>query len=240
MADNQIIFGRKPVLEALRSERSLEKLYIDRGLKGEYEKEVRLLAKQRSIPISRVPQQTLHKWTKGNHQGVLALSGLIPYRSGDDLMEFLNENDQTMILILDHITDVRNMGAILRSAYFFGIDHVLVPAKGTAEINEDAMKTSAGALAHMHIYRTSNLMDLVDQMRNLGVHIASLESKGGKMIDKVELPRPLGLVIGGEGHGVTREMLKRSDTLVYIPERTNFDSLNVSVATGIALYELTK
>ena len=228
------------MLEALRSERSLEKIYIDRDLKGEYEKEVRLLARNRSIPISRVPQRKLQKWTDRNHQGILALSGLIPYKSGEDLLAFLKENDQTAVLILDHITDVRNMGAILRSAYFFGVDHVVVPAKGTAEMNEDAMKTSAGALAHIHIYRISNLMDIVDQMRNLGVHIASLESKGGKMIDKVDLPRPIGLVIGGEGHGVTREMLKRSDTLVYIPERTNFDSLNVSVATGIALYEITK
>jgi len=240
MEKNQIIFGRNPIIEAIKGPTVLEKIYIDRELKGDFEKEIRSLTKKHSIPVSKIPNRQLSKWTRGNHQGIIGIAALVKYGTIDHLLYRVENHDVKQILILDHITDVRNMGAIFRSAFFFGISHILLPMKGTAEINEDAMKSSAGALNHVRLFRTSNLMEGVQKLKDAGFSVMSLESKGGKPMSEIEAPEKLALVIGSEGHGVTVEMLKLSDARVLIPSNSDFDSLNVSVASGIAFYELSK
>lgn len=236
---NQIIFGKKPILEALRSDVVLEKIYLDRTMKGPFEMEVRKKAKELLVPISKVPTQRLSRWTKGNHQGVIALTSLVEYQPESKLIEGIAEGEISSVMVLDHITDVRNLGAIARSAYFFGIKNILLPLKGTAEVNKDAMKSSAGALAHMTCYRASNLSNTLLSMRDQECKIYALESKGGKNVNDFSIKNPWALVIGSEGHGVTKELLRLSHEKVHIVAQSNFDSLNVSVATGIALHTLT-
>lgn len=240
MDKNQIIFGRQPILEALRSDIDLEKVVIDREVKGEFEIKLRQICRDKGIPISRVPGKVLGKYTRGNHQGVIAMTSFVNYKTEEELIQGVSDGDINFVLVLDHITDVRNVGAILRSAHFFGVKHVLLPMKKTAEMNKDAMKSSAGALVHVNLYRSTNIISTVLQLKDQECSIYALESKGGKSLQSVNINRPGVLIIGSEGYGVTREMLKMTDERILIEAMSDFDSLNVSVATGIALYELTK
>ena len=213
---------------------------MDRTMKGEVEMEIRSLAKTQDIPISRIPSHAFKKWTNKVHQGVLAVMAIVDYHELDDLVQLLLNEEVQAVLALDHIKDVRNVGAIIRSAICFGVEHIIVPAKNSAEINDITAKSSAGALLQAKMYRVANLPQSILKLKDAGAQILCLEKKGGHDITTFSPQRPYILVAGSEGHGVTRELLKITDERVAIPHRAGFDSLNVSVAVGIALYELTK
>lgn len=236
----QFIYGRKPVLEALRSDKPVEKIYIDRTMKGEVEIEIRALAREKQIPLSRIPGNAFKKWTNKVHQGVLAVMSLVDYRDISELEKKILDETVAGILVLDHIKDVRNVGAIIRSAICFGIEDIIVPSKNSAEINDITAKSSAGALLQANLYRVTNLSHTIMQLKDAGASVLSLEKKGGVDITTFRPSHPFILVAGSEGHGVTKEMLKLSDHRLAIPHQGDFDSLNVSVATGIALFQLTK
>ena len=213
---------------------------MDRTMKGEMEIEIRSQAKERQIPISRIPSNAFKKWTNKVHQGVLAVMSLVDYKDIDDLAKLILDEEVTAVLALDHVKDVRNVGAIIRSAIVFGISHILVPSKNSAEINDITAKSSAGALLKANMYRVTNLPEAVLRLKDAGAQVVSLEKRGGQDITTFSAQQPYILVAGSEGHGVTREILQLSDHKVAIPHRGEFNSLNVSVAVGIALFELTK
>ena len=239
MERSQFIYGRNPVVEALRSGRTVEKVYIDRAMQGDYEREVRRLVKENDIPLSRIPDSAFRKWTKEAHQGILAVMSIVEYGEINDLIERFESQEIKMALVLDHIKDVRNLGAVVRSAICFGIKDIIVPAKNTAEINEVTVKSSAGALLKARIYRTPNLPKSVLDIKDMGIKVYALEKKDGHSIASFTPEVPFVIVVGSEGHGVTREILKLADQRLAIEYAADFDSLNVSVATGIALYQLT-
>lgn len=240
MTDQQFIYGRNPVLEALKSGHDIEKIYIDRTLKGEIEIQVREMAKRREIPISRIPANRFNKWTKEPHQGLLAVMSVVEYKDLSVLTAKLLREVVPCALVLDHVKDVRNMGAIIRSALCFGVKDIVVPSKNSAEINHITVKASAGAVLQTNIYRVSNLPKALLDLKDTGAQILTLEKNGGTSITTFSPDKPFILVVGSEGHGVTKELLNKSDYRVAIDHRSDFDSLNVSVATGIALFELTK
>lgn len=237
--DPQFVYGRNPVLEALNSGKDIEKVYIDRTLKGEAEMAVRERCKRRDVPISRIPANAFKKWTKQPTQGLLAVMSVVEYKTISVLQaKFLRETIPAA-LILDHVKDVRNMGAIIRSAVCFGIKDIVIPAKNSAEINHITVKASAGAVLQANIYRVTNLSKAALELKDTGAQILSLEKNGGQDLTTFTVSQPFVLVVGSEGHGVTKELLKLTDQKLAIEHKTDFDSLNVSVATGIALHQLT-
>jgi 23S rRNA (guanosine2251-2'-O)-methyltransferase len=208
-------------------------------MQGDYEKEIRKLVKEKDIPISRIPDTAFRKWTKEAHQGILAVMSIVEYGEIQELIERFESEEIKIALVLDHIKDVRNLGAVVRSAVCFGIKDIVVPARNTAEINEVVVKSSAGALLKARLYRTPNLPKAVLDIKDMDIKVYALEKKQGTSITTFSPELPFILVIGSEGHGVTKEILKLSNERLAIEYPEDFDSLNVSVATGIALYQLT-
>ncbi|MDX1685861.1 MAG: 23S rRNA (guanosine(2251)-2'-O)-methyltransferase RlmB [Saprospiraceae bacterium] len=239
MPSTEFVYGKNPVLEALNSGRDIEKIYIDRTLKGDAEMEVRAKAKEREIPLSRIPANAFRKWTKQPHQGLLAVMSVVEYKDVSVLRTKLLEEVVDAVLILDHVKDVRNMGAIIRSALCFGVRDIVIPAKNSAEINNITVKASAGAVLKCNLYRVTNLPKTMLDLKDTGAQVISLDKKSGQSLTTFSPQRPYILVIGSEGHGVTKELLNKSDVKLAIDHKTEFDSLNVSVATGIALFHLT-
>ncbi|MDX2135987.1 MAG: 23S rRNA (guanosine(2251)-2'-O)-methyltransferase RlmB [Saprospiraceae bacterium] len=237
-----LIYGHHPVVEAIQAGQAVDKVYFQQGLRGEVEKEIRHLTRDHGIPLQVVPRERLNKMTQGNHQGVVALLSLIAYQSAEELVPRLFEQGQTPLLVLlDGVTDVRNFGAICRTALCMGVHGVLVPQSGAASINEEAMKASAGALARIPVCRVRSLFTLVEWLQIAGVQVVAtaLHEKALPLPD-IDLSGPTALLFGSEGQGVHPKLLKMADRVAIIPQATDFDSLNVGVAAGIALYEVLR
>ncbi|MBL7828492.1 MAG: 23S rRNA (guanosine(2251)-2'-O)-methyltransferase RlmB [Saprospiraceae bacterium] len=237
--DKNLIYGHHPVVEAIQSGKAVEKVFFQQGVRGELEKEIRQLTKAHDIPMQVVPKEKLNRMVRGQHQGVIAYLSLVSYQSIEDVLPFIYESGETPLLVLlDSITDVRNFGAICRSAYCAGAHAVIVPQSGSALANEDAMKASAGALAHVRLCRVRSLFSTVEWLQASGVQVVATALTDRAIdIDKADLSGPTAILMGAEGEGVHPKLLKMSDAVVKIPQVAGFDSYNVSVATGIALYE---
>lgn len=239
MADKNLIYGHHPVTEAIRAGKTVEKVYFQQGVRGELEKEIRHLTREYGIPLQVVPREKLNKMTPGAHQGVVAYLALVAFQSIEDVLPFVFEQGQTpLFLLLDGITDVRNFGAICRSAECAGVQAVVIPQSGAAPANEEAMKASAGALARIRICRVRSLFSTVEWLQECGVQIVAtaLSDRSIPLYD-ADLSIPTAILMGSEGEGVHPKLLKMSDAVVKIPQATDFDSYNVSVAAGIVLYE---
>lgn len=238
----QLIYGRHPIEELLRSDQDIDKIFMHKTLKGPIEKLVRAAAKERQIPISKVDNIVLDKLSnRKNHQGILAFTSPVTFSNIEDIIPFVFEKKEIpLILILDHVTDVRNFGSILRSAEIFGVHAVIIPRKGSASLNDDAVKSSAGAIFSVPICRVSNLEDTVSYLKSSGISIVSAVFSEGNEIYKTDFVVPTAIVVGAEDRGVTRELTKLSDSIISIPQIGNIDSLNVSVATGIILYDVIR
>lgn len=236
---SQVVYGYHPVVELLQSGQAVEKIFIVPEMRGEQEKTLRSLAKEMDVPVVVTPREKLAKLVKGNHQGVVAMLAPVAYQSIENVMPILFEQGQIpLILLLDHITDVRNFGAIARSAWFAGAQALVVPASGAAAMNEDAMKASAGALSHIAVCREKSLYSTVDFLRDSGlVIIATDMHKEAVPIWQIDLKVPTAIILGSEGDGINPKLLKMADHIAMIPQANAFDSLNVSVAAGIVLYE---
>lgn len=234
----QLICGMRPVLEAIQSDTQIEKILIQTGLDGSLFQELRAAIRQKSLPFQYVPVEKLNRLTSGNHQGVIATVSPITYHSfADVLQDFVDKGLQPFILLLDHITDVRNMGAIVRTAECAGVKAVVIPDHGSAQLNEDAVKTSSGALLRMTMCRESNLKTVLNLARQYGLQICAATEKGATSYLSVDFRKPTLLIMGSEDTGISSELLKLADVKACLPILGDIQSLNVSVAAGIFMYE---
>jgi len=236
---SNLIYGHHPVVEAIRAGKAVEKLFFQQGVRGELEKEIRQLSKEYGIPLQVVPKEKLNKLAGGNHQGVAAYLAIIEFQSIEDIVPHIFEQGQIpLFLMLDSVSDVRNFGAICRSAECMGVHAIIVPEAGSAPANEDAMKASAGALARVRICRVRSLFSTLEWLQQAGIQIvATALTAQAYPSYEVDFTVPTAILMGSEGVGVHPKLIKMSDQVVKIPQATDFDSLNVSVAAGILLYE---
>ncbi|MEX1132579.1 MAG: 23S rRNA (guanosine(2251)-2'-O)-methyltransferase RlmB [Flavobacteriales bacterium] len=237
MAANDMVCGVWPVIEALKAGKNVEKLLVRREAGGDGIKEIRKLAQDRDIPWQPVPVEKLDRLTKAEHQGVIAFLSQVEEQDLDEVIAMAFERgEQPLILALDSVTDVRNMGAIARSAECFGAHAILVPKVGTARLGPDAVKSSAGALLRKPVCRVNRLKDALLRAREHGLRIVACTEKGTTMLDEVDMSGPLVIVMGSEDEGISDTVLRLADDLVRIPMAGKIGSLNVSVAAGIALH----
>ncbi len=233
-----LIFGRHPVTDAIRSGANFDKVFIQRGTVGDFEIEVRKLCREYEIPLQYVPKEKLNRITNGNHQGIVGYLALLTYYKLADVIPMIFEKGETpLLLLLDQVTDVRNLGAIARSAEICGVHALVVPSSGSALINADAIKTSAGALTRLAVCREKSLITSVEYLQNASVQVFAGDLQSKRPIYEMDFTDPTALVIGSEDEGVSKKVLKAVDERFIIPQRGETDSFNVSVATGIMLYE---
>ncbi|MBK7433835.1 MAG: 23S rRNA (guanosine(2251)-2'-O)-methyltransferase RlmB [Chitinophagaceae bacterium] len=236
-----LVVGRKAVMEAMQSGKQLERIYLQATVHGEGIDALRKLAEETQTPINKVPVEKLNNLNVSNHEGCVALIAKVQYQDLQDVISFVVDKGETpLFLILDGVTDIRNIGGIARSAYCFGVHAIIIPDKGVGALNEDAVLTSAGALEKLAVCRVNSLMKAVDELHLNGIRVFASEMKATKKVFDLNLTEPCAIVMGGEEHGVYPALLKICDEQFQIPMTGDFDSLNVSVATGIILYEAVK
>ena len=239
-SDN-LIFGRHPVVEAIEGGQAIEKVMLQLGTRGELEKTLRHLCKAQGIPLQYVPREKLNALVRGNHQGVIALMAPLAYHELDPLLAALSEKKEpALLLLLDGITDVRNFGAIARSAEICGAHALVTPQQGSAALNAEAIKTSAGALTRIPVCRESSLLKAIDLIRSYGIHILATRMEESKPLYEIDLRKPCAVILGSEGKGIQPPLLRAADQFLHIPQVGLTDSFNVSVAAGIILYEAAK
>ena len=235
------IFGLRPIMEAIQAGKEIDTLFIQKGLKNELFQELWQLVRAHKVNYKHVPVEKLNRLSRKNHQGVFAFISPISFHKTDSIVQEVFEKGETpLFLILDRITDVRNFGAIVRSAECAGAQTIIVPQKGSAAINGDALKTSAGALHNIPICREFNLKATIEYLKNSGLQIIGCTEKTENFIYQTDLTIPTAIIMGSEEDGISDEYLKLCDYKVGIPMKGNIGSLNVSVSAGVVLYEAVR
>lgn len=235
------IFGIRPVMEAIREGKNIEKILIQKGLRGENFQELFQLVRERGVYYQHVPIEKLNRLTRKNHQGVFAFLSDAEFIAVEDLVPSLFEQGLTpLLVVLDRVTDVRNLGAIARTAECMGAHGLVVPERGSAPMGPDAVKTSAGALQILPVCRERNLKNTLRYLKESGFTLVACTEKGKEPLFKANFTGPLALVMGSEEDGISPEYLKLCDTQVLIPMTGKVSSLNVSVAAGMLLYEIAR
>lgn len=238
---SSLVIGRNPVIEALRTGQQLDRIYLDTKATGQDINEIKKLALQNVVPVNYVPVAKLNGFNITDHEGCVAQIAKVQYQNLQDVLSFIIENGDTpLLLILDGITDIRNIGGIARTAYCTGVHAIIIPDKGVGALNEDAILTSAGALEKIPICRVNSLMKAVDELHLNGIKVYASEMKAVKNIAEVDFKEPCAIVMGSEEKGIYPALMKICDEKIKIPMAGDFESLNVSVATGIILYEAMK
>ena len=233
-----IIAGRNPVTEALKSGQTIDKILLFKNASGDAVLEIKQLARDFNVPIQYVPQEKLNSLTNVQHQGVVALKSNVVYHDLQQVIDFVNNSGEApLFVMLDGVTDVRNIGAIARSALICGAQAMIIPDKGVGALNEEAMKSSAGALEKIMICRVNSLLKALDTLHLNGIKVYTSEMKATKKLHELSWAEPACVVMGNEEKGVQPYMTKAADEHFTIPMKGKFDSFNVSVATGIILYE---
>jgi 23S rRNA (guanosine2251-2'-O)-methyltransferase len=236
--DKDFIFGTRAVMEAINAQKDIDKILVNKELNNDLIKELLALAKQEKILVVRVPEAKLNRTTRKNHQGVIAHISAIQYASLDNVIdECFSKGIAPLILVLDRITDVRNFGAMARTADCAGVHAIVIPEKGSAQINSDAVKTSAGALNFLPVCRVKNLYYTVKELKKMGLSVVSVTEKTERVMYEADFTVPTALVLGSEEDGISPEIMGISDEFVKIPLSGNIESLNVSVAAGVVIYE---
>jgi 23S rRNA (guanosine2251-2'-O)-methyltransferase len=236
-----LIFGIRTVIEAVKAGKDFDKIQVQRGTQSPLLKELLALTKSTGIPVQFLPMEKFRVYAYKNHQGVIAVLSPVAYQKIEDIIpQIYEKGEEPFILVLDEVSDVRNFGAISRTAECAGVHAIVIPDKGSAAINSDAIKSSAGALYNIPICRTHNLMGAVDFMKESGLKLVAANEKSDEDYSAVDLSGPLALVMGSEDKGVSYKILKLCDFSARIPILGTIESLNVSVATGILLYEVVK
>ncbi len=239
--ETDFIFGLRPVIEAIKAGKQIDRLLIKQGLQGSLYHELMIEVRTHSIVYQIVPVERIELVTKKNHQGVLAWLSVIEYQYISNLLPMIFEKgEDPLIIALDGVSDVRNFGAIVRTAECLGAHAVIIPEKGSARITADAVKTSAGALHSFPVCREKSLVKSVEYLKDSGLKVISAAEKSGKKVSEVSLSGPSVLILGSEDKGISRELLNLSDHLISIPMTGTIGSLNVSVAAGIFLYEIVR
>lgn len=241
MKKDPFIFGIHPVIEAIKSGKEIDRILLQKNLKGESFRELFNLIREMEIPFQFVPAEKLNRLSKQNHQGVIAFVTDISYQKIEEILPFLYEHGKVpLILLLDGITDVRNMGAIARTAECAGVDAMVIPLKGSAMINAEAIKTSAGALYKIPVCRTASIKEALSFMKNSGLKVIAATEKGTRSYTSADLTIPLVLILGSEGTGISQDLLDICDEQIMIPLAGEINSLNVSVASGVLLFEINR
>lgn len=239
--EENLIFGTRAVIEAVNAGKEIDKIIIQKGLSNQLYTELRKAIKDLDIPIQIVPPEKINRITTKNHQGVLAFIAQVTYYEAEEMLASVFEKGKVpLVLILDRVTDVRNFGAIARSADCAGVDFIVIPSRGAAQINADAVKTSAGALNRIPVCREENLKNTIEYLKESGLQIIACHEKTSNYHFNADLTKPTAIIMGSEENGISNEYIKRSDMQVKIPMVGNIASLNVSVATGIILFEAVK
>jgi len=236
-----MIIGRRAVLDALSQGKALEKILLFNKAVGAEVGELRKAAAHHQVPINYVPIEKINGFNIENHEGCVAIISKVQYQDLQQVISWVVEGGNTpLFLILDGITDIRNIGAIARTAYATGVQAIIIPEKGVGTLNEDAILTSAGALEKLAVCRVPSLMKAVDELHLNGIRVVASEMKATDLIYDLDLAAPVAVIMGGEEKGVFAGLLKISDQQFQIPMANEFESLNVSVATGMILYEAMK
>ncbi len=238
---SSLMIGFKEVMDAMQSGKQLERIYLQTTRNGELVEQLKKMAAEYQVPINKVPVEKLNSFNISNHEGCVALISKIQYQDLQQVISFVTEQGEVpLFLLLDGITDIRNIGAIARSAFCFGVNAIIIPDKGVGTLNEDAILTSAGALEKIPVCRVNSLMKAVDELHLNGILAYASEMTAEKKIGAVDFSIPCAIIMGGEEHGVYPALMKICDEQFSIPMPGNFESLNVSVATGVVLYEASR
>jgi 23S rRNA (guanosine2251-2'-O)-methyltransferase len=233
-----LLIGRKPVLEAIQQGTAIEKIFLLRTATGPEISSIKQLAKEQNIPISQVPVEKLNNLTKAQHQGIVAWTSLLQYVDLQAGISHVVEQGQTpLFIMLDGVTDVRNVGAIARTALCCGAHGLILPTSSSASLTEEAIKTSAGALRKVLLCRTPSVQQAIDVLRLNGIQVLGTQMQGSIPVYEADITGPSVIVMGAEDTGISKDVIRRADQLIRIPMANNFDSLNVSVAAGMILYE---
>lgn len=235
------IFGLRPVIEAIEAGKTVDKLFVQKGLQGEIFYELRKLITEYEIPTQYVPLEKLNRLTRKNHQGIFAFLSPIDFQDIESLLPQIYESGKNpFILILDRVSDVRNFGAIARTAECVGVDAIIVPHKGSASINADAVKTSTGALYNIPVCKEANLKKTIQFLKNSGIQVVGATEKAAEFMYEVDYSVPTAVLMGSEEDGISDELLKVADRIVKLPMFGTTSSLNVSVACGVFMYEVIR
>jgi 23S rRNA (guanosine2251-2'-O)-methyltransferase len=241
MKKTPLIIGRQPLIETIKAGRAVDKILLQRNITGETISEIRDLAREHQIPVQVVPVEKLGSLTKANHQGVVAFAGLVQYLDLQQVIDHVTgAGELPLFVMLDGITDVRNIGAIARTALCTGAQALIIPDKGVGALNEEAMKSSAGALERIQVCRVQSLLKAIDTLHLNGIRVFTSEMGAERKVFELPLSEPSCIVMGSEDKGVQPYLRKAADEFFSIPMAGDFDSLNVSVAAGIILYEAMK
>lgn len=236
-----MIFGIRAVAEAISAGKEVDKILIRKDLSGELAGELFEMLRGSNIVVQRVPQEKLNSITRKNHQGVIAFISPINYQPIEEIVASLYEQGKVpFILVLDHLTDVRNFGAIARTAECAGVDAIIIPSKGSVSVTADAVKTSAGALMNIPVCRVQSLYNCVKYLKECGLQVMGASEKSNINYTDADMTTPLALVMGAEDKGISTEILSLTDTTVSLPQYGKIASLNVSVAAGVMIYEVLR
>lgn len=239
--EKDVIFGLRPLIEAIKAGKQIERILIKQGLQGQLYHELMTEVRKYEIPYQIVPVERIEIVTRKNHQGVLAWLSLIEYQHVANVLPMIYEKGEDPLFIaLDGVSDVRNFGAIVRTAECLGAHAIIIPEKGSARITSDAIKTSAGALHTFPVCREKSIVRTIEYLKESGVRILCADEKAGSYASNIDLNGPVVLVMGSEDKGISREILSYADHKVMVPMKGNIGSLNVSVAAGILLYEIVR
>ncbi|HEU4608330.1 MAG TPA: 23S rRNA (guanosine(2251)-2'-O)-methyltransferase RlmB [Chitinophagaceae bacterium] len=240
-AASSLIIGRQPLIEALQDGRPIDKIFMQQHSTGDAIGKIRELARNLQVPIQMVPAEKLQRLSRANHQGVIAMAALVQYMDLQDVIDqTVAAGKVPLFVMLDAVTDVRNIGAIARTALCCAAQAIIIPDKGVGALNEEALKASAGALQKIHICRVQSLMKCVDSLHLNGIRVFASEMTASKYVSEMDFSLPCCIVMGSEDKGVFPALMKICDEVIKIPMAGDFESMNVSVATGIILYEAMK
>lgn len=236
-----LVAGRSRVLQAMREGLPLDRIYLQRNIQGAELDDIRRLAREAGVPVNLVPVEKLNSFHVEGHEGCVALKSRVHYQDLQQVISFVVEQGRSpLFLMLDGITDIRNIGAMARSAFCFGVDALILPEKGVGALNEDAILTSAGALEQLSVCRTRNLAEAVQVLHLNGIRVLAGDMKAQAPLSSLDLTIPCALVMGGEEQGIHPSLLSQCDEIFRIPMPGDFESLNVSVAAGVSLYEASR
>ena len=240
MEENNLIFGIRAVMEALKAGKEIDKILIKKDLQGELAQELFAAVKGTNIFIQRVPIEKINRITRKNHQGVIAFISPVSYLRLENIVPTLYEEGKIpFIVLLDGLTDVRNFGAIARTCECAGVDAIVIPERGSVSVTPDAVKTSAGALNYTPVAKVTNLVKTMEELKEKGIWFVCADMDGQSMYD-MNLTGPIGLVVGNEGDGVSRLVKENCDFVASIPMKGEITSLNASVAGGVLAYEIVR
>jgi 23S rRNA (guanosine2251-2'-O)-methyltransferase len=235
---SSLVIGRTAVIQALKTGENLDRIYLDTRVTGKDISEIKALATQAGVPVNYVPEAKLNAFNITGHEGCVAQLSKVQYQSLQDVVSMvIDQGEAPLLIILDGITDIRNIGGIARTAYCCGVHAIIIPDKGVGALNEDAILTSAGALEKIPVCRVNSLMKAVDELHLFGIRVYASEMSGSLPVSQADFKIPAAIVMGSEDKGIYPALLKICDERISIPMAKEFDSLNVSVATGMILYE---